>query len=300
MNIKETITQQFIELLKAGAPAVRKLWQTARDVGFPYNYQTKRPYRGWNVLALWAEAMDKGYTSPAWLTFKQARELGGCVRKGEHGTLGIYFEMRPAKDAEGNPKMSAEGKPAMVPFARAFYLFNVAQIDGLPADAYGTATATRPAFADIEAAEAIMARSGASIIYGGARAFYRPATDDVHMPERTDFVSPASFYAVAFHELTHWTGGATRLNRTKGKKFGDEAYAFEELVAEIGAAFVCAEVGILPETMPDHASYVASWIKVLQSDNGALLAAASEAGRAADFLIGKTPEATDAAAGAAA
>lgn len=286
-NAYEAITDKIIGILEAGKAAGSITWNGQGEAGrMPYNLKTGDPYSGVNVLSLWIGAESQGYTSPAWLTFKQAIDLGGHVRKGEKSVLGIYFEARERKETNS----SGEEETRRVPFVKTFHVFNLDQVEGIP----------KPEpFAiwnPLERAEVVMRNSGASIIEGGTRAFYNPMKDDVRLPDRERFRSPENFYAVALHELTHWTGHKSRLARDLKNRFGTEAYAMEELVAELGAAFLSAETGVKGK-LEHHASYVESWLRVLKGDKKAIVTAASAASKAAKFILdGKTvPSGTDAA-----
>lgn len=285
MDIRQAITDRIIAIMDRGAEAWRKSWTTAAATGFPMNGKTRARYNGVNVLLLWDRAQEQGYTSNVWLTFKQAQELGGMVRKGEKGVMCVYFEMmqKKGKGAGAEGEESAE----FFPMCKPFWLFNVSQIDGLPADLIPTAPVMAvPEFHAIEEAERVLAASGAEIHHnGGNRAFYRRDADSIHMPERERFATSENYYATALHELTHWTGAPHRLDRVKGKRFGDDAYAFEELVAELGASFVCGQLGLVEATIEQHASYVDSWLRVLKNDKNAIFSAAKLAGQASDYIM---------------
>lgn len=242
------------------------------------------PYRGVNVLLLWGEAMDKGYTSPLWMTYKQAEALNAHVRKGEHGALVVYADR--FNKTEANEK--GEEVEHSIPFMKGYTVFNVEQIEGLPAQYY-TPTAPRDdsrTLELIEEAEEFFTGTHATFRHGGNRAFYAPAADFIQLPPADAFRDAESYAATKAHELIHWTGNSRRMTREFGKRFGDNAYAFEELVAELGSAFLCADLGITPETREDHAAYLAHWLEVLKGDKRAIFTAAAHAQRAADFLHG--------------
>lgn len=242
------------------------------------------PYRGVNILLLWGDAIDKGYTRNIWMTYKQAEALGANVRKGEHGSLVVYAD-RFSK-TEANEK--GEEVERSIPFMKGYTVFNVEQIEGLPAH-YAVPPAPRDesrALDLIAEAEAFFASTRASFRHGANRAFYAPAADFIQLPVPEAFRDAESYAATKAHELVHWTGHGSRMAREFGKRFGDHAYAFEELVAELGAAFLCADLGITPEPRPDHAAYLAHWLDVLKSDKRAIFSAAAHAQRAADYLHG--------------
>jgi antirestriction protein ArdC len=297
-DVYERVTNSIIAELEKGIRPWTKPWNaehTAGRITRPLR-ANGIPYRGINILMLWSEALEKGFEAPTWMTFKQALELGAGVRKGERGSLVVYASKlsRTETDAE-----TGEESERAIPFIKGYTVFNVDQIDGLPAHYYGKPEAQIDALARIECADAFAARTGADIQHGGAKAFYSPARDRVQMPPFECFRDVPSYYATLIHELTHWTRHKTRLDREFGRKrFGDEGYAMEELVAELGAAFLCADLGLTPEPRDDHAAYIASWLKVLKDDKRAIFTAAGHAQRAADFLHGLQPESPCTAAAA--
>lgn len=242
------------------------------------------PYRGINVLMLWAEAESKGYTAPIWITFKQALDLGAHVRKGEHGSLVVYASKTTRTEVNGE---TGEATEHDIPFLKGYTVFNVEQVEGLPAQYYATAAKTLDPVQRMAHADAFFAATGAHVEHGGNRAFYRISDDRIQMPPFEAFRDAESYYATLAHETVHWTHHESRLNRDFGRKrWGDEGYAMEELVAELGSAFLSSDLTLTPEVMPDHAAYVASWIKVLKEDKRAIFTAAAHAQRAADFLHG--------------
>jgi antirestriction protein ArdC len=285
MDIRQIITDRIIAMLEKGGNVARERWQKAAQGGFPSNGMTGDSYRGVNVLILWDAAMEANYSSNVWMTYKQASSLGAQVRKGEKATMCAYFEMVKRKGNEAAAQ-DDEGKGGYFPMCKPFWLFNVAQIDGLPETLTNTAE-TANEFNPIEEAEKLLEASGAVINYGYAGACYSRNKDQISLPDRERFTSPENFYATALHELTHWTGHESRLDRQFGKRFGDEAYAFEELVAELGAAFVVGHVGFVDAMIEDHAAYVESWLKVLKNDKTAIFTASKQASLAYDFIIGK-------------
>jgi antirestriction protein ArdC len=235
-------------------------------------------------LMLWSAAMEKGYAAPVWLTFKQATELKASVRKGERGSLVVYGAkiIRTETDTA-----TGEDAERAIPFMKGYTVFNAEQIDGLPEHFYAKPPAHVDAVQRIDRAEGFFAGTGASIRHGGTMAYYNVSQDFVQMPPFECFRDAEAYYATLAHETTHWTHHTSRLNREFGRKrFGDEGYAMEELVAELGSAFLSADLDLTPNVRDDHASYIASWIKVLKDDKRAILTAASHAQRAADFLHG--------------
>jgi antirestriction protein ArdC len=241
---------------------------------------TGEPYQGINVLLLWSEAVARGYASAKWITFRQALALGGHVRRGERGTNVVYADrvVRPDTDDHG------EETTRQIPFLKVYTVFNVEQVEGLPAE---TPATPLPPAARIEHAERFFAATGAEIRNGGGAAYYAPAPDRVQMPPFECFDDAQAYYATLAHECVHWTKHPSRLDRDFGRtRFGDEGYAREELVAEIGAAFLCADLRLALTPRPDHASYIASWLEVLSHDQRFIFTAAAHAQRACDYLKG--------------
>jgi antirestriction protein ArdC len=275
-------TARIVAALERGvAPWVRP-WSTGVDT-LPLNAGTKRPYRGINVVLLALEAAASGYALNRWLTFRQADELGGQVRRGERGTTVVFWKLRKVDaTADAHPDQSEpELHERVIPLLRAYTLFNVAQVDGLPQELLATPVV---AWEPEARAEELLLMSGAIIRHGGARAYYQPATDEIHLPPRQSFPAGTRYYATALHELTHWTSHPTRCKRELGKRFGDSAYAAEELIAEIGASFLCAHARI--DGQLEHAaSYVESWLRILRTDKRAVFALATKAQQAADYVL---------------
>ena len=285
-DIYQEVTDRIIQAMEtAKASGVASLWDGAGErAGLPLNHATGKPYSGINVLILWAAAGAHGYRSNRWLTYQQTKSAGGQVRKGEHGTQCVFY--KPIEAEEVNEAGETEIKRAAV--LKSFTVFNLDQVDGIEAP---DATTVRPVFEARAEAERILKDSGARITEGGNQAYYQRATDSIRLPDRHRFHTPENFYATALHELTHWTGHESRLARTFGKRFGDEAYSMEELVAEIGAAFAIADLGMIHATIEQHASYLDSWLRVLKSDKKAIFTAAAQAARAHAYLMGRTAQA---------
>jgi antirestriction protein ArdC len=280
-DLYRTVTDRIVAALERGTPPWVRPWSTITDA-IPVNAQSRRPYRGINFALLTLEATNSGYQVNRWLTYRQAVELGGQVRGGEHGSMVVFWQLRRvAATAEAFSDEDVPSLPAKVfPLLRAYTVFNVAQVDGLPA---ALSALGHVAWAPEARAEELLFMSEASVRHGGAKAFYNPVSDEVHMPPRAAFASAASYYNVALHELTPWTGHHSRCHRQLTGRFGDAAYAAEELVAELGAAYLCAHCRLDGELR--HASYLASWLKVLRSDKRAIFTAATLAQRAADYVL---------------
>jgi antirestriction protein ArdC len=295
-DVYQTITDQIVRQLEAGVRPWHQPWSASHmegRVALPLRHGGI-PYRGVNVINLWMAALDKGYAAPVWMTFKQAIELGGCVRKGEKGTLTVYADSITRMERD---EKTGEENPHEIPYLKGYTVFNVEQIDGLP-DKYYSKPATRlEPVPRIESAERYFQATGATIRTGGDRAYYAIGSDHIQMPPFEAFGDPESYYATLAHESTHWTRHRSRLDRSfEQKRFGDAGYAMEELVAELGAAFLCASLDLTPELRDDHASYLDHWLTVLKADKRAIFTAASYAQRAADFLHGLQPQAMEAAA----
>lgn len=289
-DVYEKVTAKIIADLEQGELSWIKPWGGGNMEG-----RIVRPlrhngtaYRGINVLMLWGAALEQGYHAPIWVTFKQAQSLGAHVRKGERGHPVVYTDTitRTEENAEGGEE---ERRFA---FMKAYTVFNVEQIAGLPEHYYAKPEPSLPPSQRIASAEAFFAATGADIRHGGGSAHYSGGSDHVQMPVFEAFRSPEAYYATLAHEVTHWTKHPKRLDRDFGRKrWGDEGYAREELVAELGAAFLCADLGLTPEPGTDHAAYIQSWLKVLRNDKRAIFAAAAHAQRAADYLHGLQPAA---------
>ena len=283
-DINQAVTDRIVSAIEAGTAPWLKPWTSNGPTGRPLR-STGEAYNGVNVLTLWLDSQEKGFSSSYWFGFQTALKIGACVRKGEKGSAIVYANKMVK--TETSPTTGEEQTRA-IPFLKQSYVFNAEQIEGLPEHFYQAAQpADRHApAARISRLDDLFRHTGADIRHGGGRAYYRIDRDFLQMPEYEDFQSGESYYATLAHELTHWTRHPTRLDRDMGRKaWGDSGYAMEELVAEMGAAFLCADLGITPEVREDHASYIASWLKVLRDDKKAIFTAAAHAQRAADFLL---------------
>ena len=287
-DIYTRVTNQIALQLEKGVRPWIKPWSvehTAGRITRPLRHNAI-PYRGVNVLLLWSEALAKGYAAPLWMTYRQSQELGAQVRKGEHGSL-VVFADRFTK-TETNDQ--GEAVEHAIPFMKGYTVFNVEQIDGLPAHYYAQPISPLPLSDRLAHADQFVTATGAVIHLGGNQAYYTPATDRIQLPPFEAFKDKESFYATALHELVHYTRHETRLDRDFGRqRFGDAGYAREELVAELGSAFLCADLGITPEIRKDHADYIGHWLKVIHDDKHAIFQAAAHAQRAADYLQSLQP-----------
>jgi antirestriction protein ArdC len=303
-DVYQRITDQIVSELEKGVRPWFKPWHVEHAAGRitrPLRFNGI-PYRGINIVMLWGEAMAKGYAAPIWMTFKQAIELKASVRKGERGSLVVYADKitRTETDAQ-----TGEESERAIPFMKGYTVFNAEQIEGLPEHFYAKPAPRAEIIHRIERAEGFLAATGAAVRHGGNRAYYNVTDDFIQMPPFESFRDAESYYATRAHETTHWTKHTSRLNREFGRKRGacpglraggDEGYATEELVAELGSAFLCADLDLTPETREDHAAYISSWITVLKNDKRAIFTAASHAQRAADFLHGLQKASVEAAA----
>ena len=270
-DIYQSVTDSIIEQLEKGAAPWVKPWKA--DSTADKNATTGKAYSGINRLILGMTGLAKGYDSGLWATYDQWATLGGQVRKGEKAAQGVFFTPCAIKKNEAGEVES------MYKLLKPFWVFNANQVDGI--------TVTKPEepakpFEIAERAEHRIASTGAIITHGGDAAFYMPSVDAIKMPNRSAFESPSYYYATAFHELTHWTGAKHRLDRNLSGKFGNPLYAFEELVAEIGAAYLCADYQIQGELR--HAGYIGNWLKACRDDKTAIFKAAALAQKAADYI----------------
>ena len=268
-NIYQDVTDQIIAALEKGVVPWVKPWDASS--GLPVNAITGRSYRGINVPLLWASAIDRNFKFDRWLTFKQAKDAGGNVRGGEKGTRVVLWKPVESKEDEG----SVDNKKRFFPLVKSFTVFNVVQVDDLPP------VKEKPLVwePDILAEQYL---SLAKVQHSGGRAFFAPGPDIIQLPVQSSFPDSGSYYSTALHELVHWSGHDSRLDRLSKTPYGSPDYAREELVAEMGSAFLTAEVGIEGKTK--HPEYMAEWLKLLGSDNRVIFQAASKAQQAVDFL----------------
>ncbi len=287
-SLYDEITNKIIGELEAGRAPWVQPWGTAAakaPLDMPKNAATGRHYSGINVLILWGAVIEHGFPAQSWLTFRQAQALGGNVRKGEHGTTVVYADRFVPDDEKKRSRESGEEAQA-IPFLKRFTVFNMAQCEGLPDDIAAPAPPSPPALIEPKV-EALIKATGIDVRIGGNRAFYNPAHDYVQVPPPQAYFEPINWHRTALHEIGHASGHLSRLNRDLSGSFGSKKYAFEELVAEINAAFCCAALSIVPTVR--HADYIASWLEVLREDNHAIVRAASQASKAADYLLGFLP-----------
>lgn len=291
LDIYARVTARVVQALESGvAPWVRP-WTGEIDP-VPINATTRRPYRGINNLVLQLEAASRGYERNVWMTFRQANELGARVRRGETGAPIVFWRLRRL-DVRGEvypERGDEELDERVIPLIRAYTVFNVAQIDGLPPEMAHPLPSV-PSWQAHEVAEMVIEASGADIRQGGFRAYYQPAEDYVQIPPSAYFPEASAWYSTLLHELAHWTGHKTRLDRQLTTRFGTEAYAMEELVAELASAFLCAACRI--DGRLQHTEYIGSWLKALRHDKRAIFVASAKAQQAADFLLNPQSQVAD-------
>jgi len=290
-NIFDRVTQKIVADLEQGVRPWQKPWDSEKAIGRivrPLRHNGEA-YNGVNILLLWGSAIENGYQSPTWMTFKQASDYGGHVRKGQKSSLVVYAD-KIVKTEEN--ATTGEDMEKVIPFLKGYSVFNAEQIEGLP-EKFLFQPEPKPEGGSIRrvaTVETFVQQTGAVIRHGGDRAYYAMHTDHVQMPPIEAFTDAESYYATITHELTHWTKHPTRLDRSFGRKvWGDEGYAKEELVAELGSAFLCADLGITPETRADHAAYIDNWLQALKNDRKLIFTAASHASKAVEFLKNRQP-----------
>lgn len=275
-SVYETVTSNIIAELDRGVVPWVRPW-SASPLQLPHNASSGRHYHGVNVILLWHAAAARGYLSPAWLTFKQVKYLGGCVKKGEKATSIVYAATDHPKEDTASEDESEKRRF----FLRFYSVFNVEQTEGLPERCIPVPQSKCPG-ERLFRTEAFVLRLGASIRHGGDHAYYAPGDDLIVLPRIEDFTSIAQYFATSLHEHVHWSGHEKRLHRDLASRFGTRAYAAEELIAELGAAFLCAKLQILGELR--HASYIAHWLDLLRNDRAAIFTAAGAASKAAEYL----------------
>jgi len=276
MSIYDDVTARIVAELEKGAAPWVKPWKA--DSTAEKNFFTQKPYQGVNRLLVGMSSMAQGFSNPAWATFKQWQAAGINVKKGEKGTQIVFF--KPVSKETVNDSGETEKSGYCV--AKAYWIFNAEQTDAVIVPAEKPESAHFDVNAECEQR---IVKTGASITHGGDSAFYMPSQDRIQLPHKASFDNEASYYATALHELTHWSGAKHRLDRQLDKgRFGNPAYAFEELVAEMGAAFLCQDYGIQGELR--HAGYIGHWLKACREDNRAIFKAAALAQKAADYING--------------
>lgn len=283
-NLYREITNKIIAELEQGIVPWVQPWTSTRllcPLGLPVNGLTRRSYSGINILLLWSALEERGFASPYWVTFKQCIAMGGTVRKGEKGTH-VYFADKFVPQKEKARAEETGDAPNAIAFLKRYTVFNAEQCDGLPKGLIAAPVA-KTERQIVPEAEVLIAATAADFRIGGDQAFYVPSEDFIRIPKASEFTDTINWYRTAFHELGHWTGHKTRLDRNLTTKFGTQDYAREELVAEMATAFVCASLGIVPTVR--HADYIGNWLQVLKEDAKAIVRAASLASKASDFIL---------------
>jgi len=282
-EIRQQITDKIVAAIKAGTPPWRKTWRSNGNCGTPTNAVSNKGYRGINILLLELAALERGYESRWWASYRQWQNLGGQVRRGEHGTQIVFYRpiVRKVMDDAG------EEKTESFPILRTWTIFNVAQVEGDGVERLRSINHAPANFVDYTPAEQVIAATRADIRFGGNRAFYQPGGDFIQLPPKDSFLGQHEFYHTSHHELAHWSGHESRLNRlSKNARFGDRAYAFEELVAEIGGCFLSNETGIpQSDDLSNQHAYLGHWLEVLGNDPNAIIRASSQASAASDFIL---------------
>ncbi|TGR00975.1 DUF1738 domain-containing protein [Mesorhizobium sp. M4B.F.Ca.ET.190.01.1.1] len=280
-SIKDTyqrITDTIVEQLEAGTKPWIRPWRGNARRSLTPRRATGEAYRGINVLMLWVAGQMFGYEENTWMTYRQAQDLGGQVRKGEKGSLVVKYGTFTPSDRE-------DDEDGAIPYLKGYTVFNVEQIDSLPDRFFSSAeelpTSPVPC---LETVEAFVRNTRAKVSYGGTKACYRPSIDDILMPDRERFDGEVHLYSTLLHEVAHWSGAKHRLDRDLSGRFGTEGYAVEELVAELSASFLCADLGVAHDPRDNTASYLASWLKVLKQEKRAIITAAAKAQSVADYL----------------
>lgn len=281
-DIYERVTNQIIAAIEAGAGEYRMPWHhDGSAITTPVNVASRKSYRGVNILSLWAAAQASGYAAGIWGTYRQWQELGAQVRKGEHGHLVVFWKTTDrSSDTDRQDGDDNHHEPARRLFARGYIVFNAAQVDGYTPPELPVL----PEVERIEYAERFCAALGIDIRHGGSQACYIPSKDCVQMPDFACFRDAIAYYAVLLHECGHASGAKHRLDRDLSGRFGSAAYAMEECTVELLSAMICADLNLSVEPRPDHARYIASWIKVLRSDKRAIFTAASKAQEITDWM----------------
>ena len=291
-NLYRDITDKIIAELERGIVPWVQPWNSSRQLcplGLPVNGLTRRSYSGINILLLWSALEERGFASPHWITFKQCIAMGGSVRKGEKGTH-VYFADKFVPQKEKARSEETGDEPSAIAFLKRYTVFNAEQCDGLPKGLIAPPVA-KSERQIVPEAEALIGATGADFRIGGDQAFYVPSEDFIRIPNQTAYPDQINYYRTAFHELGHWTGHKTRLDRSLTTKFGTVDYAREELVAEMATAFVCVSLGIVPTVR--HADYIGNWLQVLKEDARAIVKAASLASKACDFILAFKAEVKD-------
>lgn len=285
-DLYQRVTSAIVAAIEAGAGDYQMPWNTrlcgSNPGGIPLNPVGRYSYRGINILSLWSSQEQYGFPTPEWATYQQWQSIGAQVKSGEKASPSIFYKPLDPKSTPSSKEDAGQPNKSRPFIIKAAHVFNAAQVDGY------TPAPLSPVSDDAKhaASEHLISVSGAKISVGGSKACYIPSRDEIHMPPQAAFINNQAYYGVAFHELSHWTAHKSRCARSLEGRFGSEAYAIEELIAELSAAFLSAEIRLTPEPRIDHARYISSWLKALKNDKRAIFTAATKASEAANFLKG--------------
>lgn len=285
-DLYHEVTERIIAAIESGCAPWQRPWTQLAEMGIPRNGSSQRLYQGINTVLLFLEAQERGYADNRWMTFRQANAMGHKVRKGEKSTPVVFFKSLTVEDKNAKPDKTDDPAIKTIPYLTEYRVFNAAQIEGMP-----SATLEVRTWGPVEAAERLIDQMRPDVRHGGNRAFYAPNHDYIQMPSMGAFANAAQYYGTLLHELGHWTGSPSRLNRQFGA-FGDEDYAREELRAEWASAMLSAELGI-PTSTESHAAYLASWVKKLRDDKYEIFRTARDAQRIANFILQRTEQQED-------
>lgn len=283
-NVYDDVTNKIIAMMENGVTPWRKSWDDMTPALSRPLRENGVPYTGINTLMLWMAAEIRGFTSPYWMTFKAAQSHGGRVRKGAKSEIAVFFQTIVRE--------TDNGETTKYPVMKTYNVFNVDEIDGLPEKYYPKPVVRNAGSTRVPEYDCFFADTGSVIRHGGGKAFYSPNLDFIQMPNFNGFDDADSYYSVLAHEHIHWTGSSKRLNRKLSIQMASSDYAMEELIAELGSAFLCAELGISTGPRPDHAAYLNMWVKALRENNRVLFKAASYSEAAVRFLQGKSSNTT--------
>ncbi len=286
-NVYTRVTDSIIAAIEAGAGKWKTPWHGQGNFARPVNVASGNPYRGINTVALWVAAYVTGYASPIWGTYKQWHEKGAQVRKGEKASTVVFWKVVDPAAHEADSQNEDSDQPHAHMFARAYCVFNAQQVEGWEAPAMPAL----PQAERIEHAERFFGSLGATIKEEGFRPSYIPSLDEIRMPPFAIFPDAETYYVTLAHEVTHWSGHPSRCARDLKGRFGDARYAAEELIAELGAAFLCSDLAISSQPHPDHAAYIADWLNMMRADPRAIFTAAAKAQAAADWMHARQPQA---------
>jgi len=283
VDIHQRVTDTILKYLEDGTTPWQKPWKTTEATfAIPKNNVTEKPYNGVNILLLWGASHKHKYSSNIWASYRQWNQQKESIRKGEKGTMVVYYDFMEKEE---------NGEVKKVPFIKSYSVFNKCQLASYKPEEDIEIPVT-PLVERLGNVEQFMSNTNAVIKHEGTRACYIPSVDEIHMPPQSLFVdtehstATENYYSTLGHELVHWSGSEIRLNRNFGKRFGDKTYAAEELVAEFGAAFLCAELGICREPRKDHADYIANWMTALKSNKYIVTSSANAASKAVEYLKG--------------